>query len=134
MSILTIIVTSLCSSNNVITDITDNNAVTDITDNTDISDNTDNNDNTAVTDNRYPPFFDDQPFVIYEKILTGKIDWPRHIDLVAKLVTTACVCVCMRLYAFVCMLVYMHVYMSVYIYICVYYYSYLLYCSNVFIT
>ena len=35
---------------------------------------------------RYPPFFDDQPFVIYEKILAGKIDWPKHIDLVAKYV------------------------------------------------
>ena len=32
----------------------------------------------------YPPFFDDNPFGIYEKILGGKIDWPRHIDPVAK--------------------------------------------------
>lgn len=32
----------------------------------------------------YPPFFDDNPFAIYEKILAGKIDWPRHIDPVAK--------------------------------------------------
>jgi len=32
----------------------------------------------------YPPFFDDSPFAIYEKILVGKIDWPRHIDHVAK--------------------------------------------------
>ena len=32
----------------------------------------------------YPPFFDDNPFGIYEKILTGKIIWPRHIDQVAK--------------------------------------------------
>ena len=32
----------------------------------------------------YPPFFDDNPFGIYEKILSGKIDWPRHIDPVAK--------------------------------------------------
>ncbi|WAR27384.1 KAPC3-like protein [Mya arenaria] len=32
----------------------------------------------------FPPFFDDQPFGIYEKILAGKIDWPRHIDPVAK--------------------------------------------------
>ena len=26
----------------------------------------------------YPPFFDDNPFGIYEKILSGKIDWPRQ--------------------------------------------------------
>ena len=32
----------------------------------------------------YPPFFDDNPFGIYEKILAGKIEWPRHIDPVAK--------------------------------------------------
>ncbi|XP_076349329.1 cAMP-dependent protein kinase catalytic subunit 3-like isoform X5 [Tachypleus tridentatus] len=32
----------------------------------------------------YPPFFDDNPFAIYEKILAGKIDWPRHIDPIAK--------------------------------------------------
>ncbi|XP_022242140.1 protein kinase DC2-like [Limulus polyphemus] len=32
----------------------------------------------------YPPFFDDNPFAIYEKILAGKLDWPRHIDPVAK--------------------------------------------------
>jgi protein kinase X len=24
----------------------------------------------------YPPFFVDNPFGIYEKILTGKIEWP----------------------------------------------------------
>jgi len=32
----------------------------------------------------YPPFFDDNPFGIYEKILSGKIDWPRQIEPVAK--------------------------------------------------
>jgi len=32
----------------------------------------------------YPPFFDDNPFSIYEKILAGKIEWPRHVDAVAK--------------------------------------------------
>lgn len=32
----------------------------------------------------FPPFFDDNPFAIYEKILAGKIDWPKHIDPVAK--------------------------------------------------
>jgi len=32
----------------------------------------------------FPPFFDEQPFAIYEKILAGKIDWPRHMDPGAK--------------------------------------------------
>ncbi|XP_077556741.1 protein kinase, cAMP-dependent, catalytic subunit 3 isoform X2 [Haemaphysalis longicornis] len=32
----------------------------------------------------YPPYFDDNPFAIYEKILAGKVEWPRHIDPVAK--------------------------------------------------
>merc|ERR1719308_742259 len=32
----------------------------------------------------YPPFFDDNPFGIYEKILSGKMEWPRHIDQIAK--------------------------------------------------
>jgi protein kinase X len=32
----------------------------------------------------YPPFSDNNPFRIYEKILAGKIDWPKQIDLVAK--------------------------------------------------
>jgi len=32
----------------------------------------------------YPPFYDDNPFGIYEKILSGKIEWPRHIDPIAK--------------------------------------------------
>lgn len=32
----------------------------------------------------YPPFYDDNPFGIYEKILSGKIDWPKHLDTVAK--------------------------------------------------
>ncbi|XP_055376245.1 cAMP-dependent protein kinase catalytic subunit 3 [Condylostylus longicornis] len=32
----------------------------------------------------YPPFYDDNPFGIYEKILSGKIEWPRHMDGVAK--------------------------------------------------
>lgn len=40
----------------------------------------------------YPPFFDDNPFGIYEKILEGHIDWPRHFhpnskDLIAGLLT-----------------------------------------------
>jgi len=32
----------------------------------------------------YPPFFDDNPFGIYEKILAGKIVFPSHIDANAK--------------------------------------------------
>ena len=32
----------------------------------------------------YPPFFDEHPFRIYEKILEGKIDWSRHIDSNSK--------------------------------------------------
>jgi protein kinase X len=32
----------------------------------------------------YPPFFDEKPFGIYEKILAGKIDWPKHLDLHAR--------------------------------------------------
>lgn len=32
----------------------------------------------------YPPFYDDNPFGIYEKILSGKIDWPRQMDPIAK--------------------------------------------------
>jgi protein kinase X len=31
-----------------------------------------------------PPFYDDNPFQIYQKILAGKIEWPRTIDLHAK--------------------------------------------------
>ncbi|KAF9942659.1 hypothetical protein BGZ67_000473 [Mortierella alpina] len=32
----------------------------------------------------YPPFFDDNPFGIYEKILAGRIYFPAHIDSTAK--------------------------------------------------
>ncbi|KAK7012588.1 protein kinase A catalytic subunit, partial [Halocaridina rubra] len=32
----------------------------------------------------YPPFFDDNPFGIYEKILGGRVEWPRHLDATAK--------------------------------------------------
>lgn len=28
----------------------------------------------------YPPFFDDNPFGIYEKILAGKVEWPKTLD------------------------------------------------------
>lgn len=32
----------------------------------------------------YPPFFDDNPFGIYEKILAGRINFPTHFDSAAK--------------------------------------------------
>ena len=32
----------------------------------------------------YPPFYDENPFGIYQKILGGKIDFPRHFDNKAK--------------------------------------------------
>jgi protein kinase X len=32
----------------------------------------------------YPPFYDENPFGIYQKILGGKIDFPRHFDAKAK--------------------------------------------------
>lgn len=33
---------------------------------------------------RYPPFFDDNPFGIYEKILAGRVNFPSHFDPSAK--------------------------------------------------
>lgn len=35
-------------------------------------------------ESRYPPFFDDSPFKIYEKILMGRIEFPRFMDTSAK--------------------------------------------------
>ncbi|XP_073719672.1 cAMP-dependent protein kinase catalytic subunit PRKX [Misgurnus anguillicaudatus] len=32
----------------------------------------------------YPPFFDDNPFSIYQKILAGKLEFPRHLDFYVK--------------------------------------------------
>lgn len=32
----------------------------------------------------YPPFYDENPFGIYQKVLAGKIDFPRHFDVRAK--------------------------------------------------
>jgi len=32
----------------------------------------------------FPPFFDDHPFGIYEKILSGKMSFPSHFDTAAK--------------------------------------------------
>jgi protein kinase X len=31
----------------------------------------------------YPPFYDEHPFGIYQKILTGSIEWPRHFSVQA---------------------------------------------------
>ncbi|KAL7647783.1 UNVERIFIED_CONTAM: hypothetical protein RMT77_001392 [Armadillidium vulgare] len=41
----------------------------------------------------YPPFFDENPFGIYEKILSGRVEYPKHFDgsakdLVKKLLTS----------------------------------------------
>jgi serine/threonine protein kinase len=40
----------------------------------------------------HPPFFDESPYGIYQKILAGKIEWPRHFsaearDLIKRLLT-----------------------------------------------
>jgi protein kinase X len=32
----------------------------------------------------YPPFYDENPFGIYQKILNGKVEFPKHIDAKAK--------------------------------------------------
>ncbi|XP_006458278.1 hypothetical protein AGABI2DRAFT_64256 [Agaricus bisporus var. bisporus H97] len=32
----------------------------------------------------YPPFFDETPYGIYEKILVGEVYWPRHLDRLSK--------------------------------------------------
>ena len=32
----------------------------------------------------YPPFYDENPFGIYQKILANKIEFPRHFDVNAK--------------------------------------------------
>jgi serine/threonine protein kinase len=32
----------------------------------------------------YPPFYDENPFGIYQKILAGKIEFPKHFDLHAR--------------------------------------------------
>lgn len=32
----------------------------------------------------YPPFYDENPFGIYQKVLAGRIDFPRHFDVRAK--------------------------------------------------
>ncbi|CAN0566192.1 unnamed protein product, partial [Ectocarpus sp. 12 AP-2014] len=33
---------------------------------------------------RFPPFYDENPIGIYQKILAGKLDIPRHVDSKAK--------------------------------------------------
>ena len=37
-----------------------------------------------MTCTRYPPFYDDNSFGIYEKILAGKVMFPTHFDPYAK--------------------------------------------------
>ncbi|KAK1797716.1 hypothetical protein P4O66_008083, partial [Electrophorus voltai] len=32
----------------------------------------------------YPPFFDDNPFGIYQKVLSAKLNFPRHLDFYVK--------------------------------------------------
>mmetsp|Transcript_54443 Transcript_54443/g.153325 ORF Transcript_54443/g.153325 Transcript_54443/m.153325 type:complete len:375 (-) Transcript_54443:146-1270(-) len=32
----------------------------------------------------YPPFYDENPFGIYQKVLAGKVDFPKHFDVKAK--------------------------------------------------
>eukprot|EP00929_Paragymnodinium_shiwhaense_P092832 TRINITY_DN5284_c0_g1_i2.p1 TRINITY_DN5284_c0_g1~~TRINITY_DN5284_c0_g1_i2.p1 ORF type:complete len:360 (+),score=88.43 TRINITY_DN5284_c0_g1_i2:184-1263(+) len=32
----------------------------------------------------YPPFYDENPFGIYQKVLAGRIDFPKHFDVRAK--------------------------------------------------
>ncbi|XP_063068924.1 cAMP-dependent protein kinase catalytic subunit PRKX-like [Engraulis encrasicolus] len=32
----------------------------------------------------HPPFFDDNPFGIYQKVLSGKLECPRHLDFYVK--------------------------------------------------
>ena len=32
----------------------------------------------------YPPFYDNDQFVTYQKIVSGKIEYPRHFDYAAK--------------------------------------------------
>ncbi|CAJ1327340.1 unnamed protein product [Effrenium voratum] len=32
----------------------------------------------------YPPFYDENPFGIYNKVLQGRVDFPRHFDMKAK--------------------------------------------------
>lgn len=33
---------------------------------------------------RFPPFYDENPIGIYQKILAGRLDIPRHVDGKAK--------------------------------------------------
>lgn len=32
----------------------------------------------------YPPYYDENPFGIYQKVLAGKIEFPKHLDVKAK--------------------------------------------------
>ena len=41
----------------------------------------------------YPPFYDENPFGIYQKILQGKLEFPRHFETHARdLVTLTLTC------------------------------------------
>lgn len=39
---------------------------------------------TCLPKHRFPPFYDENPIGIYQKILAGKLDIPRHVDSKAK--------------------------------------------------
>ncbi len=32
----------------------------------------------------FPPFYDDSPFLIYQRVLSGRMDFPFHVDRDAK--------------------------------------------------
>ncbi|TEB35989.1 AGC/PKA protein kinase [Coprinellus micaceus] len=40
----------------------------------------------------YPPFYDESPYGIYEKILNGRIQWPRHVDRLSRELIQAFLC------------------------------------------
>merc|ERR1719258_517757 len=39
---------------------------------------------TVFDDESPSPFYDENPFGIYQKVLAGRIDFPRHFDVKAK--------------------------------------------------
>ena len=32
----------------------------------------------------FPPFYDENPFLIYQRVLSGRLDFPFHVDPQAK--------------------------------------------------
>ena len=40
----------------------------------------------------FPPFYDDSPFLIYQRVLSGRIDFPFHVDRDAKVSRPGCWC------------------------------------------